>query len=125
MSCPHCKGDPMRIPNLVPAVNLAIGILFAATLLQSQPTRPAPRSLAFFGRVQVVDSDRKVVTVKHGKIRGYMDSATTEHSTEEEAVLKRLQPGDYIRATVYPNDLTLHRIRIVYRSPGAKGKTAK
>jgi Cu/Ag efflux protein CusF len=125
MSCPHCKGDPMRIPNLVLAVNLAIGILFAATLLQAQPTRPAPRSLAFFGRVQVVDSDRKVVTVKHGKIPGYMDPATTEHPTEGEAVLKRLQPGDYIRATVYPNDLTLHRIRIVYRSPGARGKTAK
>lgn len=125
MSCPHYKRNPMRIPNLVPAVNLAIVIMFAATLLQAQPTRPAPRSLAFFGRVQVVDSDRKVVTVKHGKIPGYMDSATTEHSTEEEAVLKRLQPGDYIRATVYPNDLTLHRIRIVYRSPGAKGKTAK
>jgi Cu/Ag efflux protein CusF len=115
----------MRVPSLVPTVNLAIGILFTAALLQAQPTRPAPRSLAFFGRVQIIDSDRKVITVKHGKIPGYMDSATTEHSTEGEDILKRLQPGDYIRATVYPNDLTLHRIRIVYRSPGAKGKTAK
>ena len=122
MSCRQSKGDPTRIANLVPAVNLAIGILFAATLLQAQPTRPAPRSLAFFGRVQVVDSDRKVVTVKHGKIPGYMDPATTEHPTEEDAVLKRLQPGDYIRATVYPNDLTLHRIPDCVPKSRGKGK---
>jgi Cu/Ag efflux protein CusF len=125
MSCPLSKGNPIRIPSFVPVVIVAIGILFAATLAQAQQPRPAQRSLVFFGRVEVVDSDGKVVTVKHGKIPGCMDSATTKHSTEEEAILKRLQPGDYIRATVYPNDLTLHRIRIVYRSPGAKGKTAK
>jgi Cu/Ag efflux protein CusF len=124
MSCPHRMGNQIRIPSLVPPVILAIGILFAATLVQAQQSRPSPRSMAFFGRVEVVDSDRKIVTVKHGKIPGYMDSGTTEYSTEEEAVLKRLQPGDDIRATVYPNDLTLHRIQIVYR-PGAKGKTSK
>jgi Cu/Ag efflux protein CusF len=115
----------MSIPSFVPAVNLAIGILFAPTLVQAQQPRPAPRSIAFFGRVEAVDSDRKIVTVKHGSIPGYMDSGTTEYSTEEEAVLKRLQPGDDIRATVYPNDLTLHHIQIVYRSPGAKGKASK
>jgi Cu/Ag efflux protein CusF len=114
----------MRNPSFVPAVILAIGIRFAPSLVQGQPPRPAPRRIAFFGRVEAVDSDRKIVSVKHGKIPGYEDAATTEYSTEEEAVLKRLQPGDDIRATVYPNDLTLHRIQIVYR-PGAKGKTVK
>jgi Cu/Ag efflux protein CusF len=107
------------------AVILALGILFAPALVQAQQPRPAPRSIAFFGRIEAVDSDRKVVTVKHGKIPGYMDSATTEYSTEEKGVLKRLLPGDDIRATVYPDDLTLYHIQIVYRSPGAKGKASK
>ena len=115
----------MRHPSFMPAVIVAFGILFAPNLVQAQPPRPAPRSIAFFGRVEAVDSDRKVVTVKHGNIPGYMDSGTTEYSTDEEAVLKRLQPRDDIRATVYPNDLTLHHIQIVYRSPGAKGKASK
>jgi Cu/Ag efflux protein CusF len=113
------------IPSFVPAVNLAIGILFAPTLVQAQQPRPAPRSIAFFGRVEAVDSDRKIVTVKHGNVPGYVESGTTEYSTEGEVVLKRLRPGDNIRATVYPNDLTLHRIQIVYRSAGAKGKASK
>ena len=115
----------MRNPRLVAVVSWVFAIVFAPNLLQAQQPRPAPRSIAFFGRVEAVDSDRKVVTVKHGNIPGYMDSGTTEYSTDEEAVLKRLQPGDDIRATVYPNDLTLHHIQIVYRSPGAKGKVSK
>jgi Cu/Ag efflux protein CusF len=79
----------------------------------------------FFGRVEVVDSERKIVTVKHGKIPDYMDAATTEYSTEEDAILKRLQPGDDIRATVHPNDLTLHQVQVVYRRSGAPKSLGK
>jgi hypothetical protein len=53
-------------------------------------TRDYRRLPVFFGRVEVVDSERKAVTVKQGKIPDYMDAATTEYSTEEDAVLKRL-----------------------------------
>lgn len=115
----------MRNLTFLPAIILAFGFLFVPIQAEAQPARPAARSIAFFGRVEAVDSDRKIVTVKHGKIVGYMDTGTTEYSTDEDAVLKRLQPGDDIRATVYPNDLTLHRIQIVYRSSGAKGKPSK
>ena len=76
----------------------------------------------FTGRVEAVDSDTRIDTVKHGNVPGYMDSGTTEYSTEEEVVLKQSPPGDDIRATVYPNDWTLHRIQIVYRGAGAKGR---
>jgi Cu/Ag efflux protein CusF len=99
--------------SLAPTVLLAIGVLLAPTLFLAQPIQP--RNIAFFERVQAVDSERKVVTVKRGKIPDYTDAATTEYSIEEDAVLKRLQPGDDIRATVHPNDLTLRHIQIVYR----------
>src|ERR1700730_12196289 len=115
----------MRNPSFVAAVISAIGILLGPALVQAQQPLPAPRSIAFFGRVEAVDSDRRIVTVKHGNIPGYVESGTTEYSTEEEHVLKRLRPGDNIRATVYPNDLTLHHLQIVYRSAGAKGKASK
>ena len=72
--------------------------------------------------MDAVDFVKKIIWVKRGKITGYADSATAENSTEAEAALKRLQPGDDIRATVYPNDTTLYRIQIVYRHPAEKGK---
>jgi Cu/Ag efflux protein CusF len=108
--------------RFVPAVILVIGALLTSSLL-AQPS--SSRSIVFFGRVEAVDSERKVVTVKHGKIPDYMDAATNEYSTEEDAVLKRLQPGDDIRATVHPNDLTLHQVQVVYRrmgSPNSPGR---
>ena len=37
------------------------------------------------------------------------------YSVDNEAVLKSLRPGDDIRAVVYPNENTLHNIRVVYR----------
>jgi hypothetical protein len=120
MRCNCSKGNPMRTPSMVPPVLFVIGILFAAPWAPAQHPPQSPRSITFFGRVEAVDSDRKLVIVKHGKIPGYMDSGTTEYSTEEEAVLKRLHPRDDIRAVVYPNDLTLYRIQIVYRPPGPK-----
>ena len=118
MRCYWSKGNPMRTPRRVPPVLFVIGILFATPWAPAQLPPQSPRSITFFGRVEAVDSDRKLVIIKHGKIPGYMDSGTTEYSTEEEAVLKRLHPRDDIRAVVYPNDLTLYRIQIVYRPRG-------
>lgn len=111
------------ILSVVPVVALTICVLNGPTFIRAQQPRPAQHAIAFFGRVEAVDFAKKVISVKHGKIPGYADSATAEYSTEAEADLKRLQPGDDIRATVYPNDMTLYRIQIVYRRPGTKGKT--
>jgi hypothetical protein len=107
----------MRIPSFVLAAIFAL----APAPIRAQQPRPVQRSIAFFGLVEAVDLERKIVVVKHGKVSGYVESGTTEHPTEGDTVLRRLQSGDNIRATVYPNDLTLHRIQIVYRS-GTKGK---
>ncbi len=111
------------ILTIVPVAVLAICFLNGPTVIRAQQPQPAPHAIAFFGRVEAVDFARKVISVKHGKIPGYADSGTAEYSTELEADLKRLQPGDDIRATVYPNDTTLYRIQVVYRRHGTKGKT--
>jgi len=125
MSCPDNNRNEIRFHGFVHAVILAIGILITPALIQAQPPRAAPRNIAFFGRVEAVDSMRKAVTVRHGKIPDYMNSAITEYSIPEEAVLKRLKPGDDIRATVHPNDLTLYHVQIVYRRTETKGQTSK
>src|SRR5579863_1488725 len=109
----------MRVP--LPVV-LAFVLIVRTALLPSPmgAQQARPRKFAFFGRVESVDSERKIVTVKHGKIAGYMDPATTVFSVDEAAALDRLRPSDDIRAIVYPNDLTLHQIHVVYRNAGDK-----
>jgi Cu/Ag efflux protein CusF len=114
----------MLIVSSVAGIVFALGSV-STSLKGAQPPQPAPRRVALFGRVEAVDSERRVVTVKHGAIPGYMDSTTTEYSTEEGTVLNRWQPGDDIRATVHLNDLTLYHILIVYRRDRAKGRTSK
>ena len=125
MSCPDTKRNEMRFRSFVRAGIWAIGVVITLTLIQAEPPRAAPRSITFFGRVETVDAERKAVKVRHGKIPGYMDSAITEYSIPDEAVLKRLEPGDDIRATVHPNDLTLYHVQIVYRRTETKGQTSK
>ena len=109
----------MRFPVLIiVAFALTFSIAVLPLPMGAQPAKP--KSLAFFGRVESVDSEKKIVTVKHGKIAGYMDSATTDFSVDEAGALDRLRPADDIRAIVYPNDLTLHQIHVVYRNAGDK-----
>jgi hypothetical protein len=108
----------MRFPVLIiVAFALTFSIAVLPLPMGAQPAKP--KSLAFFGRVESVDSEKKIITVKHGKIAGYIDSGT-DFSVDEAGVLNQLRPADNIRATVYPNDLTLHQIHVVYRSAGDK-----
>ena len=72
--------------------------------------------IQFFGQIQAVDPIHKTVTVKHGAIPGFADRETTDYSVDDDSILKRLQAGDDIRATVFQNDHTLHGIRIVSHS---------
>jgi hypothetical protein len=53
MSCPHRMGNQIRIPSLVPAVILAIGILFAAPGTGSAPA-PISTGITFGGHVEAV-----------------------------------------------------------------------
>jgi Cu/Ag efflux protein CusF len=115
----------MRVTIFILASALAFGVAFVPAPLCAQTQQTKPKTMAFFGRVESIDSERKAVTVKHGKIAGYAEAGTTEHPLDEEAALKRLRPGDDIRAMVYANDLTLHHIQVVYRSGAEKGKNSK
>jgi Cu/Ag efflux protein CusF len=84
-------------------------------LLAQAKTGP-PKGLQFFGEIQTVDLLHKKINVKHGPIPGFADRGVADYSVDNESILKQLQSGDDIRATAFPNDNTLHGIRIVSRS---------
>ena len=71
--------------------------------------------IKFLGEVQSVDAAHHTIAVKHSQIPGYEARGISEYSVEGEAAFKWLHAGDDIRATVYPNDRTLHHIELVYR----------
>jgi hypothetical protein len=90
-------------------------ICFLGLSLGAQRQRGAKRGMQFLGRIQAVDTARNTVTVKHGPIPGYTGRGTDDYSVDD-LILKRLQPGDDIRATVYPNDRALYNVKVVYRN---------
>lgn len=91
-----------------------IAVCSLCCLVSAEDSRPKT-GIQFLGEVQSVDAAHRTAAVKHVEIPGYASEGTLDYSIDDEAVLKRLRPGDDIRATVYPGDRTLHNIRVVYR----------
>jgi Cu/Ag efflux protein CusF len=57
------------------------------------------------GEVVRIDRPRKIVTVKHGKIEGWMDAMTMDFPVHDPAELANLAEGKPVRATVFVRDL--------------------
>ena len=91
-----------------------IAVCSLCCLVSAEDSRPKT-GIQFVGEVQSVDAAHRTAMVKHVEIPGYAAQGTSEYSVDNETALKQLRPGDDIRATVYPNDRTLHNIRVVYR----------
>ena len=92
---------------------VALVVFSCSASLPAQPKNSAAKGIQFLGQIQTVDQSHKKVTVKHGSIPGFADRRVADYSVDNESILKQLQSGDDIRATVYPNEDTLHGIRIV------------
>jgi len=91
-----------------------IAVCGLCCLVSAEDSRPKI-GIQFLGEIQSVDAVHRTAMVKHVEIPGYAAEGTSEYSIDDEAVLKKLRPGDDIRARVYPGDRTLHNIRSVYR----------
>ena len=70
------------------------------------------KSYTLHGKIEAVKDSEKKVTVKHDKIEGYMGAMTMDYKVADDAVLKKLKPGDEITATLYQDDYTLYDIRL-------------
>jgi Cu/Ag efflux protein CusF len=84
--------------------------MLLAGLVTAQTSK---KPIRFAGHVESVDAAGKSISVKHGDIPGFMGAMTMNYAIDDEAILKRLAPGDDIVATVYAGDDTLHKVRIV------------
>src|SRR5262249_31306634 len=77
------------------------------------------RRLPLHGQVQSLEPQRRLVTLKHDEIKGFMPAMTMPYEVEERKALDGLAPGDVIDATlvVMLNGAHLTGIRKVGTAP--------
>ena len=77
------------------------------------------RTFTLQGQVLSLEPARKVVTVKHGEIKGFMPAMTMPYEVKDEKLLDGLAPGDLIDATlvVLSNGAYLSSIKKVGQAP--------
>jgi Cu/Ag efflux protein CusF len=95
--------------------------MFLAVLLAGlAASQTSKKPIRFAGHVESVDAAGKSATIIHGDIPGFMAAMTMNYGIDDEAVLKKLKPGDDIVATVYAGDAKLYKVRVVGHSAEKK-----
>jgi protein SCO1 len=81
--------------------------------------RTDERRFTLQGQITVLEPARKLVTVKHDEIKGFMPAMTMPYDVREASALDGLAPGDLITATlvVFSNGAYLTDIKKVGQAP--------
>lgn len=79
--------------------------------IAAAPAQPAGHVMR--GRVEAINPATGRLTVKHGRVPGWMDAMTMAYPVDDAAAIAGIRVGDEISATVYEGDLTLHNVRVV------------
>ena len=74
---------------------------------------PGKKSYTFHGKVEAVDASTKSLKVNGEEVKGWMAAMTMDYKVDDNAVLKKVKPGDQIMATVYDGDLVLHKVQLM------------
>ncbi len=90
--------------------------LFTATGCRQAPEQ---RTFTLQGQVQSLDAPRKLVTVKHEEIKGFMPAMTMPYEVSDAKAMDGLTPGDLINAKliVFSNGAHLTEIKKVGTAP--------
>jgi protein SCO1/2 len=80
---------------------------------------PEQRTFTLQGQVQSIDAPRKLVTLKHEEIKGFMPAMTMPYEVQDAKELDGLAPGDLINAKliVFSNGAHVADIRKVGTAP--------
>jgi protein SCO1/2 len=101
-------------------MRFSVGLLLtAAALASSCARRPDDHRYALHGQVVSLEPSRKMVTLKHDDIKGFMPAMTMPYEVQEVKALDGLKPGDLIDATlvVFSNGAYLTGIKQVGAAP--------
>jgi Cu/Ag efflux protein CusF len=85
--------------------------LFAAKGIAQTDARGKSHTL--HGTVEGINDFAQSIRVKQEKIEGYSDARIATYNVDDAAILKKIEIGDRIVATIYEKDDTLYDIRVV------------
>ena len=84
--------------------------IFAIAVASYAQTASDKKSFEFHGKVTAVAADG--LTVDGAKVEGWMGAMTMKYKVDDAKVLKTVKVGDEIKATVYKDDYTLHKVEV-------------
>jgi len=91
--------------------SIVIAGLFAAN--GTAQTDPRGKSYTLHGTVEGINDFAQSIRVNQEKIEGFSKSRIATYNIDDAAMLKKLEIGDRIVATIYEKDDTLYNIRVV------------
>ena len=104
---------------------LITGLLLLVSAVYASGGPAATKEITLFARVESVDKAAKTVTVKHGKITGYVEAVPATYELNDETLVDKLRPGDDIKATIREGEHRLRNVRIVNRAPSKSSTPTK
>jgi len=94
---------------------LAASLLTAALCLGQAAS--GKKEYTFHGKVEAVNKSAKNLTVNGEKVEGWMGAMTMDYKVDDPSILDKLKPGDQIMATVYDGDYSLHKVKVMGKTP--------
>ena len=93
------------------AASIVIAGLFAAKVIAQ--TDAKGKSYTLYGTVEGINNFAQSIRVNQERIAGYSNARVATYNVDDSAMLKKLEIGDRIVATIYEKDDTLYDIRVV------------
>lgn len=94
-------------------IALAFFIAELLTVVDLAQTNPKGKSYFLHGTVEQINDFAKTLRIKQEKIAGYSEARVATYNVDQPEILKKLEVGDKITATIYEKDDTLHDIQVV------------
>ena len=91
--------------------SIVIAGLFASN--GTAQTDPRGKSHTLHGTVEGINDFAQSIRVNQERIEGFSNSRIATYNVDDAAMLKKIEIGDRIVATIYEKDDTLYDIRIV------------
>lgn len=97
---------------------VVVAVTVASLLACQSQTAPPPKDGRYplSGEVISVDRPNQQVTMKHGDIPGLMKAMTMTYPLKEDSALRRLAPGDHLRADLVVKDGAAHLENVVIQN---------
>ena len=85
---------------MAPRLRIAFILLGFVVAVTGTACRPKPKAYTLHGQLLAITPDRRVLTIKHDDIQGFMPAMTMPYEVTDPSIARDLTPGDTLDATL-------------------------